>query len=205
MVPAQARLRKALEITTFYPLAVPVVANVDSLPHDAGDEWPSLLSAQLRSPVRWRQSVLSLAAMMRTGEWDGDSLFCELGPGGPLSALVRATAPEAMTVAIAAPDDLDTLVATLTGETASPGAAEGQQGERLYVSERLIISPCAGIFDLPAEPTGPAGPSIEIGDLLGLVSGTEVRSPFAGELMGVIANPGERVQPGQPIAWLRAR
>jgi [acyl-carrier-protein] S-malonyltransferase len=205
MVPAQPRLRKALEITTFYPLAVPVVANVDSLPHDAGEEWPSLLSAQLRSPVRWRQSVLSLAAIMRTGEWDGDALFCELGPGGPLSAMVRATAPEAMTVAIAVPDDLDTLVATLTGETAVLGAAEGHQGERLYVSERLIISPCAGIFDLPAGTTGPAGPSVEIGDLLGLVSGTEVRSPFAGELMGVIAHPGERVQPGQPIAWLRAR
>ena len=205
MVPAQPRLRKALEITTFYPLAVPVVANVDSLPHDAGEEWPSLLSAQLRSPVRWRQSVLSLAAIMRTGEWDGDALFCELGPGGPLSAMVRATAPEAMTVAIAVPDDLDTLVATLTGETADLGAAEGHQGERLYVSERLIISPRAGIFDYPAGTTGPAGPSIEIGDLLGLVSGTEVRSPFAGELMGLIAHPGERVQPGQPIAWLRAR
>ena len=202
MVPAQPRLRKALEVTTFYPLEVPVVANVDSLPHDAGDEWPALLSAQLRSPVRWRQSVLSLAAIMRTGEWDGDSLLCELGPGGPLSAMVRATVPEAMTVAIAVPDDLDTLVATLTGAAAVPGSAEGHQGERLYVSERLIISPCAGIFDLPA---GPAGPSVEIGDLLGHVSGTEVRSPFAGELMGVIAHPGERVQPGQPIAWLRAR
>ena len=130
MVPAQPRLRKALEVTTFYPLAVPVVANVDSLPHDAGEEWPSLLSAQLRSPVRWRQSVLSLAAIMRTGEWDGDSLFCELGPGGPLSAMVRATVPGGQTVAIAVPDDLDTLVATLTGETALLGAAEGHQGER---------------------------------------------------------------------------
>jgi biotin carboxyl carrier protein len=58
---------------------------------------------------------------------------------------------------------------------------------------------------MPAGPPSPATPSVEIGDLLGLVSGTEVRSPFAGELMGVIAHPGERVQPGQPIAWLRAR
>jgi biotin carboxyl carrier protein len=107
------------------------------------------------------------------------------------------------------PDDLDTLVATLTGETALLGSADGHQGERLYVSERLIISPCAGIFDVPSGPAGtsagPPGALVEIGDLLGLVSGTEVRSPFAGELMGVIAHPGERVQPGQPIAWLRAR
>ena len=29
-------------------------------------------------------------------------------------------------------------------------------------------------------------------------------SPFAGELMGVLAHPGERVQAGQPIAWLRS-
>ena len=50
-----------------------------------------------------------------------------------------------------------------------------------------------------------SGTPIEIGDLVGFVSGTEVRSPFAGDLMGVLAHPGERVQPGQPIAWLRAR
>ena len=84
MASAQPRLRKALESTTFYHLAVPVVANVDAMPHDAAEEWPSLLSAQLRSPVRWRQTVLSLAAIMRTGEWDGDALFCELGPGRPV-------------------------------------------------------------------------------------------------------------------------
>jgi len=169
MVPAQPRLRKALEITTFYPLAVPVVANVDSLPTTPG----GMAVAALR-PVAQPRALAPkrpvLAAIMRTGEWDGDALFCELGPGGPLSAMVRATAPEATTVAIAVPDDLDTLVATLTGETAVLGAAEGHQGERLYVSERLIISPCAGIFDLPAGTTGPAGPTVEIGDLLGLVS-----------------------------------
>ena len=84
MAPAQPRLRKALEITTFFPLAVPVVANVDALPHAGAIEWPALLSAQLRSPVRWRQSVLSLSEITRTGEPDGDNLFCELGPGGPL-------------------------------------------------------------------------------------------------------------------------
>ena len=215
MAAAQPRLRKALESTTFYDLAVPVVANVDALPHEGAGEWAALLSAQLRSPVRWRQSVLALAAVMRTDEWDGDNLFCELGPRGPLSAFVRATLPEAATVPITGPDDLDTLVANLTGDTGLQGIAEAHQGERLYVSERLVISPCAGIFELPsaAPSSAPAptsepateGTPVEIGDLLGTVSGTEVRSPFAGELMGVLAHPGERVQAGQPVAWLRAR
>lgn len=238
MALAQPRLRKALEGSTFYPLAVPVVANVDALPHEAADDWPALLSAQLRSPVRWRQSMLSLAAIMHTGEWDADNLFCELGPGGPLATLARSTLPEAAVVVIAEPDDLDSLVATLRGASATvaePAPSAGHQGERLYLSERIIVSPCAGIFELPPTPgtvggdlpgTGPlgtsslapgrlptgspgaeplpAGPRVEIGDLVGLVSGTEVRSAFAGELMGVIAHPGERVQAGQPIAWLRA-
>jgi [acyl-carrier-protein] S-malonyltransferase len=228
MAPAQPRLRKALETTTFFPLAVPVVANVDALPHAEVSEWRTLLSAQLRSPVRWRQSAQSVAAIMRSGEWDGDSLFCELGLGGQLSAMVRATVPEATSIPITVPDDLDVLVAVLTGDTDRDGA-ERHQGERLYVSERLVISPCAGIFQLPPEGLGRSaeapngattatsttttsaattpsgGMPIEIGDLVGLVSGTEVRSPFAGDLMGVLAHQGERVQSGQPIAWLRAR
>jgi len=221
MASAQPRLRKALEGTAFYPLAVPVVANVDALPHDAGDEWPSLLSAQLRSPVRWRQTVQCLSTMMRSTEWDGDVLFCELGPGGLLSTMVRASVPEAVTVTLALPGDLDVLVETLTGETTllEPGGAGSHMGERLYVSERLIVSPCAGLFELPAQPAAGAAPpadrrppawgtatavQVQIGDLIGTVSGTEVRSPFAGELMGVLSHPGERVQPGQPIAWLRA-
>jgi len=224
MAAAQPRLRKALESTSFYALAVPVVANVDALPHDAASEWASLLSAQLRSPVRWRQSVLSVAAILRTAEWDGDGLFCELGPPGNLSSLVRATLPEAITVTVSVPDDLDRLVETFTGGPSVPGgelAAEGHQGERLYLSERLIVSPSAGIFDLPevtdADSNGPSalpghpgsehpmvGREVSIGDLVGTVSGAEVRSPFAGQLIGVLAHPGERVQAGQPIAWLRS-
>ena len=238
MIPAQPRLRKAIDVTTFHPLAMPVVANVDSLPHDAAGEWPSLMSAQLRSPVRWRQTVLSLAAMLRTGEWDGDDLFCELGPGGPLSAMIRATVPEAVTVAIAVPDDLDTLVGKLTGESA-PGMgadggpprgapvrvrAPGHQPLRRHLRTpgghargprraRAGTRPAAPAAPTPVaaapagsgEPrAGEPGTPIEIGDLLGLVSGTEVRSPFAGHLMGLLAHPGERVQAGQPVAWLRS-
>jgi pyruvate/2-oxoglutarate dehydrogenase complex dihydrolipoamide acyltransferase (E2) component len=45
---------------------------------------------------------------------------------------------------------------------------------------------------------------IEVGDLLGLVGDTEVRSAFAGTLEGVLVLAGERVSRGQPVAWLRA-
>ncbi|MDA8063383.1 MAG: hypothetical protein M0T80_13325, partial [Actinomycetota bacterium] len=56
----------------------------------------------------------------------------------------------------------------------------------------------------PGDGVGPGAP-VEVGSLLGSVAGEDVRSPFAGTLMGMLASPGERVQTGQPVAWLRVR
>ncbi len=44
-----------------------------------------------------------------------------------------------------------------------------------------------------------------VGDLLGMVGAAEVRTPFAGMVVGFLAHPGERVAPGEPIAWLRVQ
>ena len=72
MAPAQGRLDAALAAAAFGPAAVDVVANVDAAAHRDG--WPGLLSAQLVSPVRWRESLLTLAGL-------GVTHFLELGPG----------------------------------------------------------------------------------------------------------------------------
>jgi len=42
-----------------------------------------------------------------------------------------------------------------------------------------------------------------VGDVVGRVGVTEVRTPFAGRMVGFLARAGERVVTGQPIAWLR--
>ncbi len=47
------------------------------------------------------------------------------------------------------------------------------------------------------------GSQLSVGDVLGHVGDTEVRSPFAGVLQSYIAVDGERVTMRQPIAWLR--
>ncbi|HWG74066.1 MAG TPA: ACP S-malonyltransferase [Acidimicrobiales bacterium] len=223
MAPARDRLRKALAATTFHEPEVAVVANVDAMSHVSAAEWDALLRAQVVSPVRWHQSVLRLAGLAperpsERGTWAperpsergtgtgdailGERLFAEVGPGGSLSSMIRRTVPGVTTVAVAVPDDLDRLVDAVAGATALHAFAAGHQGEHLYVSERMVISPRAGVF----EPAGglDGGLVVEVGTLLGSVSGSEVRSAFAGTLMGMLAQAGERVQTGQPIAWLRA-
>ena len=59
------------------------MANVDARVHTDPAEWPGLLSAQLCSPVRWRQSLETLSGR-------GATVLVELGPGGVLTGMVRA-------------------------------------------------------------------------------------------------------------------
>jgi [acyl-carrier-protein] S-malonyltransferase len=203
MEPARTRLRKILSSTTFHDSDIPVVANVDARSHEGGAEWPRLLSAQLCNPVRWRQSVMRLGGLLERGS-DTEWLFVELGPGDSLATMIRQTLPSVTALTVSVPADLDRLVETVSGSAAMHAFAAGHQGEHLYVSERVVISPSAGVFEPAPDADLSPGAGVEVGTLLGTVSGTEVRSPFAGRLEGTLAHPGERVQTGQPIAWLHA-
>ncbi len=192
MAPARDRLKKALKELDLRDLDLPVVANVDARPHVDHTEWAGLLAAQLCSPVRWRQTLHQLAG-------EGVTTFLELGPGTALTGMVRRTIEGARTIAIGAPDDLDGLLEALAGH---PASSVVQEGEHLFMVERMIVSPAAGVF-VPADPTGNGGRTIEVGQVIGLVADVEVRSPFAGTLESFLAVDGERVMPRQPIAWLR--
>jgi [acyl-carrier-protein] S-malonyltransferase len=97
---AQTRLDGALDRTEFTTANAPVVANVDAASHSTG--WAELLSAQLCSPVRWRESLLTLAGR-------GVTHFCELGPGTELSGMVKRTLESARRSHVATPDDLAEL------------------------------------------------------------------------------------------------
>jgi len=192
MTPARDRLRKAIAEAAPRDTDVPVVSNVDALPHDHGGEWASLLSAQLSSPVRWKHCLLTLSAA-------GVTDFAELGPGGVLTGMAKRTVTGARAVSLAVPDDLDRLLELVAGNRPTEGSA--LQGEHLFATERLVVSPAAGVFSHPGTPN--EGARIETGEVLGRVGSHEVRSPFAGVLQSYLAVEGERVTSRQPIAWLR--
>lgn len=192
MVPARDRLREAIAAADPRDADIPVVSNVDAAPHQGGDEWTSLLSAQLSSPVRWKHSLLT---MSNAGVTD----FVELGPGGVLTGMAKRTIDGARTISVATPDDLDKLIEWVDSST--PSLAGQLEGEHLFAAERLVVSPAAGIFTPVAE-LGEGSP-IDVGTVVGHVGDHEVRSPFAGLLQSFIAVDTERVTARQPIAWLR--
>jgi [acyl-carrier-protein] S-malonyltransferase len=100
MVAAQGHLDAALARAELGEATCPVVANVDAQAHLSG--FGSLLSAQLCSRVRWRESLGTLAAL-------GAKLFVELGPGTELSGMVRRTVPDVARAHVAGPEDLEAL------------------------------------------------------------------------------------------------
>ena len=191
MSAARDRLRDAIAAADIRDAEIPVVSNVDAKPHDRGAEWTALLSAQLASPVRWKQCLQTLAAL-------GVTEFAELGPGGVLTGMAKRSVVSARTISVATPEDLDRLLEWVGGDTA---AVMHPEGEHLFAVERLVVSPSAGIFTPIAIESGSV---IDVGTLLGHVGEHEVRSPFRGVLQSFIAVDTERVTPRQPIAWLRS-
>lgn len=104
MTPAQARLDSALDAAHFHDADVDVVANVDAAVHRTG--FADLLSRQLTAPVRWRESLMAMQGL-------GVTHFLELGPGTELSGMVKRTVEGSTRANVAAPDDLDKLMAFL--------------------------------------------------------------------------------------------
>jgi [acyl-carrier-protein] S-malonyltransferase len=191
MAPAQGRLDAAIAGARLSDATLPVAANLDGRLHTAASEWPALVSQQLCSPVRWSSGLTTLDSA-------GVDTFIELGPGTVLTGLTKRTVRGATVQSASSPAELDRLAESLSVKAQRSPRVEG---ETLFAAERLVVSPVAGVFD-PHDSLHD-GVTISVGDIVGRVGETEVRSRFTGLVMGLIAWRGERVSSSQPLAWLR--
>ena len=192
---ARVELSEAIENTDIRPPSGIVVANVDGVAHENPETWRALLSAQLCSPVRWTQSLTTLLTM-------NFSTFIEIGPGKVLTGLTKRADSDTKRLSINKPSDLDQLLDLIAPTSpTSDKSGIGHEGEHLFSTDRLVVSPSAGIFKPVSNLE--IGKKLSNGQLLGHVGNAEIHSPFSGELMGWIALPDERLTASQPIAWLR--
>ena len=82
MQPAVGRLSEALARVTIRPPRLPVVSNVDALPHSDPDEIRGLLARQVVGVVEWHASVAYLLSTGVRSVW-------EVGPGRVLRGLLK--------------------------------------------------------------------------------------------------------------------
>lgn len=95
MCEAQAAFAELLATVPLRAPAVPVVLNATAAPVFAPEDIRQALLRQLTSPVRWRESLLWMAAQ-------GVDHFVEVGPKDVLTGLVRRTLPDARAEALEA-------------------------------------------------------------------------------------------------------
>ncbi|RYZ14259.1 MAG: [acyl-carrier-protein] S-malonyltransferase [Alphaproteobacteria bacterium] len=101
MAPAAVEMEKALAAANITKPIVPVVANVTARPISEPADIRRLLVEQVTGRVRWRESVQWMAAD------GGVTKFVETGAGKQLSGMVKRNAPDAETVALNTPADLE--------------------------------------------------------------------------------------------------
>jgi [acyl-carrier-protein] S-malonyltransferase len=108
MAPAADRLKAALAGVVFKDPQWPVYANVTAKPVTKAHEVPTLLVAQLTSPVRWADSVVAMQAA-------GVSEFLELGPGKTLGGMITRTVKDVLCRNLDVVADAGLLVAASAG------------------------------------------------------------------------------------------
>jgi [acyl-carrier-protein] S-malonyltransferase len=105
MQPAADAMAKALVSAPLTAPFVPVYANVTAEPVVDPERIRTLLVEQVTSTVRWRESVLAMAAA-------GVDHFVELG-GKVLGPMVKRIAPDATPTSVVTMDDIEALLKTL--------------------------------------------------------------------------------------------
>jgi len=101
MQPAADEMADALASATILAPVVPVVANVLARPESDPEVIRRLLVEQVTGRVRWRESMEWMA-----GE-GGVTRFVEVGSGKVLTGMAKRIAPDAESVALNTPEDLE--------------------------------------------------------------------------------------------------
>ncbi len=112
MRPVAERFAVVLERAGLRDARIPIVSNVTARPVSRAEEIRKLLIAQVSSPVRWEQSVRTMAEF-------GITTFVELGPGTTLSGLIAKTASGVQVLHVEDQESLDRTLKALQKVTAS--------------------------------------------------------------------------------------
>ena len=107
MQPAADEMAEALASATLVAPAVPVVANVTARPGTDPEVLRRLLVEQVTGRVRWRESMEWMA-----GE-GAVTRFVEIGSGKVLTGMAKRIAPDAESLSLNAPEELDSFAKSL--------------------------------------------------------------------------------------------
>ena len=108
---AADEMAEALSGATLLGPRVPVVANVTARPETDPETIRRLLVEQVTGRVRWRESMEWMADTSDSG--GGITRFAEIGSGKVLTGMAKRIAPDAESMALNTPEDLEAFAKSL--------------------------------------------------------------------------------------------
>ena len=197
MAPARDRLRKALAEADLRDADMPVFANVDAAAHTAADEWAGPAGRPAVQPGAVAPDPPHLAEA-------GCATFVELGPGTRPHRHGQAHDPRHQTARRSTRRTSSTGCSRTSRPPHRPSAVGTHEGEHLFATERLVVSPAAGVFEPRTRSRRGHRCSSRVRSSAPSAAKRSAR-PFAGILMGVLAVAGERVidEPAHRLAASR--
>ncbi len=185
MEPAARNLRRLLRTLPLRRPSQRVFSIVDGNAYL--DEGPLRLHLgnELTEPVQWCRTIENLEAA-------GVELAVEVGSASSLARLTRRASAGFDVCSVSTPDEARRVVRR--------GELEMSQTELWGAIGKVCVSPGAGVFR-PDDLLG-VGQRMAVGQILGWVNETEVRSCHEGTIRVVRAVAGERLREFEPIVWL---
>lgn len=176
MAPAVDPFDEALARADVANPRVALLGNADGAVVGTADDLRARLVTQLTAPVRFDRCLDTLRRL-------GVTATVELAPGGVLTGLVRRELADVHAVALRSPDELDearaVVMSTATGDWSEPW--------------RIVVAPANGTFRTAADGLG----RVQVRD-----ADVPVQAPVAGDVVEWLAEDGDPVSAGQPLARL---
>lgn len=191
MAPALKALAQLSPAVPVKDPATRMLSNADGTIVTSGADLLARLVAQVSSPVRWDLCITTMKEL-------GVTAVIELAPAGTLAGILRREMRGIELVALRTPDDIDKARDLVSAHSHPAGAAE-----LAGPAWRLVVAPVAGTFHAePATPGTKLEPGAPIGKVATQRQATDVNAPYGGILVEWLAEDGDPVAPGQPLARL---
>jgi len=200
MAAAVAALASAAADAVVKDPAITLLSNRDGAVVTSGTAWLDRIVAQVAAPVRWDLCMETMTDI-------GVTAILELPPAGTLTGLARRALPGVELLALKTPDQLGAarqLIAEHATAVAGYATAAGHPPEW-----KIAVAPASGTFrsaDISGEDAAGAGATVPAGAELGQVEARggvrPVTSPWPAVLVEWLAEDGDPVSEGQPLARL---
>lgn len=169
--------------------SIRVISNKDGAVVHNGREVLDRIIGQIASPVRWDLCMRTLGDL-------GVSAVIEVPPAGTLTGLIRRALPNVELLALKTPEDLP-AARELIARHGSPSSFDNEP------TWRLIVAPFKGTFHpLDIELGAELAKNAAIGRIESRSESVIMVTEHGGVLIEWLAEEGDPVSPGQPLARL---